>query len=283
MELLNLTTNLNEYKKILLEMLKFFNNFCIENNLRYFAVGGTLLGAVRHKGFIPWDDDIDVCMPRSDYQKFIFLMKNQNGKYILETPESEAIDFCYTHAKLYDSSTTVLEKIKANTKRGAFIDIFPLDGIGNNSLEINKNYFTIDVLNMFLASRLSIVRKERKTWKNLSIIFSSLLPNCLVNEKKIIRKLDRLCRKRNFEDNDFCGLLLTQYRKKYIMPKFWFNEYADYVFEDTVIRGVKDYERYLSHLYGDWRKLPPENQRNSGHDLIIIDLKKSYLESNNYD
>ena len=270
--------NLNGYKKILLDILKFFHNFCIKNNLRYFAVGGTFLGAVRHKGFIPWDDDIDVCMPRNDYQKFISLMKLENGKYILETPDSEAEDFCYTQAKLYDSSTTVLEKIKANTNRGVFIDVFPLDGIGNNKNEINRNYFAIDILNMFLASRLSVIRKERKLWKNLAIFVSNLLPSCFVNEKKIIKKLDRLCAKRNFEHYNYCGLLLTQYRKKYIMPKSWFDEYTDYTFEDTLIRGVKDYEKYLSHLYGDWRKLPPENQRNSGHDLIIVNLNKSYLE-----
>ena len=115
----------NKLKPMLVEMMGWFHNFCVNHNLRYYAAGGTMLGAIRHKGFIPWDDDIDIVMPRTDYEKLEQLMKNQVCKrYLLETPNTDAKDFFYTFSKLYDTETTLIENTKYKIKRGIYLDIF---------------------------------------------------------------------------------------------------------------------------------------------------------------
>ena len=123
---------MTELQNRLLIMLKWFHEFCVEHNLRYFALGGTLLGAIRHKGFIPWDDDIDVGMPRADYNKLMELSDQIQSPYVLETPQSPAKDFIYAYCKLFNTDTTLIEKRKKNMKRVIYIDIFPLDGLGND-------------------------------------------------------------------------------------------------------------------------------------------------------
>ena len=97
----------------LLDILKWFHLFCEENNLKYYAIGGTMLGVVRHKGFIPWDDDIDVGMPREDYNKFIELTKNkQFDKYVVESIYDNNKDFFYPMVKIYDTTTTLIENTR---------------------------------------------------------------------------------------------------------------------------------------------------------------------------
>ena len=123
---------MNEMQSKLLDMMKWFHGYCEENGLRYYALGGTALGAVRHGGFIPWDDDLDVGMPRADYDRMISLCKNGTGntRYRIEAPGQNR-DFIYPFCKAYDTETTLVENARIKAKRGVYIDIFPLDGIGN--------------------------------------------------------------------------------------------------------------------------------------------------------
>ena len=111
-------TSMNDMQKKLVDMLQWYHEFCKKHNLNYYAVGGTCLGAVRHQGFIPWDDDIDVGMPREDYNRFEALMKEEgnSGKYVLEMP-FENKDFVYAYGKLYDTTTTLIENTRYKTKR----------------------------------------------------------------------------------------------------------------------------------------------------------------------
>ena len=273
-----MTTDLQEH---LLEILKWYHNFCEKHKLKYYAIGGTFLGAVRHKGFIPWDDDIDVAMPRPDYERFILLMsQKEETRFRLETPESSNEDYLYTVSKLYDTSTTVVERVKTRCRRGVFLDIFPIDGIGKTPQEVSKNYKKIYYKNLFFASRTSIIRASRVWWKNLSIIFSHLIPSYIINDKKFLIALDKECSKISFSDSKFVGVLLTQYGTKYIMEKSIFEDIEQYSFEGQLINGVKDYEKFLTLIYGkDWRCLPPENKRLSGHDFDYVNLKQSYLSN----
>lgn len=136
-----MNNNLTELQKKLLDLLKWFHQVCVENNLTYYLEGGTMLGAVRHSGFIPWDDDLDVCMPREDYEKFNSLFGNKMFDFIyVENPNSENKDFIYGFTKIYDLNTTLVEGFKTPIKREVYIDIFPLDGCGNNLKESKKIY-----------------------------------------------------------------------------------------------------------------------------------------------
>ena len=121
----------NEMQTKLINMLKWYHEFCVTHKLRYYIVGGTMLGAVRHEGFIPWDDDIDVGMPREDYNRFLEICKGiQAHQYIVEAPTEENPEFKYLYAKIYDTTTTLVENVRNPINRGVFIDVFPLDGIG---------------------------------------------------------------------------------------------------------------------------------------------------------
>ena len=265
------------YKEKLLGLLVYFDEVCEKNHLRYYAIGGTFLGAIRHKGFIPWDNDIDVAMPRVDYDKVVEIISNRNDGFVIETPQSQAKDYLYSVAKLYDTTTTLIENLKVETVRGVYLDIFPIDGIGNSMEEVSKNYKRINFLNNIFAVRTCAIRPQRAWWKNLAIHLANVVPERVFSTKKLLVKLDNLCRKHDFEKSEYVGVLLTQYGTKYIMPRPLFDKRRRYQFENLTIYGVEDYEAYLSLLFGDWKKLPPKEQQVEGHDYKYIDLNKSYL------
>ena len=269
--------NLNPLQEKLLEILGWFHNFCVENGLRYYAIGGTMLGAMRHQGFIPWDDDVDVAMPRHDYEQLWQIFKDPLGKYMLETPYSEAKDYLYDITKLYDTSTTMTEVARIKIKRGVYLDIFPLDGIGDSYEESLRNYKPIDRLHMFLATRICKIRRERKFYKNMAIIISRMIPSFLVDEKKLLRKLDRMCAARDFDSCRYVTSCMSTYRKREIIEKRVFGNPTEYRFENITVLGPECWNEYLTNLFGDWRQLPPEDKRHSAHDLVDLKLDTSYL------
>ncbi len=268
-----------ELKEKLIEMFSWFHNFCAENNLRYYALGGTMLGAERHGGFIPWDDDIDIGMPRCDYEKLWALLKGKKiGKYIMETPDTEANDYFYPFSKIYDTSTTLIENTKSKIKRGIYLDIFPLDGIGNSLEESRENYRAVEKAFNLLLTRVTGIRKGRAFYKNLSVILLRLVPSFILNNKKLLKKVDNICKRYDFDSCSWCGNLVGAWHFKEIMPREFIGEPKLYRFENVEMYGVADADAYLTNLYGDWRKLPPEDKRVSHHDYICCDLHKSYLE-----
>lgn len=269
---------LSDLQQKLLEMLKWFHEFCIDNELNYYIVEGTVIGAIRHKGFIPWDDDIDIGMPRDDYNKLMSLMNKRNGQYILETPYSNNPDYIYPWCKLFDTSTTKIEKMRYKYKFGIYLDIFPIDGLGNTYRESLKNYRKIDFLNMLWATRVCAISKERSIYKNIAIILSRCVPKFIINEKKLIKMIDYECRKRNYNSCKYVSCTLSTYRAKEIMPKKIYGMPTEYSFEDTIVLGPEKYKNYLGKIYGEWWALPPLEKQKNSHDYIYLNLHKSYLE-----
>lgn len=268
---------LSPIQEKLLDMLQWFHNFCVLNNICYYAAGGTMIGAARHKGFIPWDDDIDVVVPRRDYNKLISIFQEQKDHYYLETVNNEKKDFLYSYAKLYDTNTTLIEHTKTDCKRGIYIDVFPLDGVGNTEKEAIKNFRKFDRINMFLMMRTCAIRKERSWYKNLSILLARMLPARLVDERKIVVKLDKIANYINRDDAIYVANLMGTYRSKEIILRELFGQPTLYQFENISIYGPEKYDEYLTCIYGDWKALPPENKRKTSHDFIKMDLNNSYM------
>jgi len=272
--------NLSELQNKMLDMMKWFHEFCKQNNITYYAVGGTMLGAARHKGFIPWDDDIDVGVPRDDYNKILELAKTVNSScngYIIESYLDGNKDFEYPYIKIYDISTTLVENKRKKPKRGIFIDVFPLDGIGETKEEAINNYGVIKTKLDLLAARNCAIRKGRSIFKNLSVIVMGLLPDCIMGSQKLIKEIENECTSRKFDECKFVGNLVGNWRYKEIMDRKYFGQAILYHFEDMQIYGVQDYDNYLTTLYKNWRELPPIEKQKSEHDFIELDLHKSYL------
>ncbi len=265
-----------ELKQKLTEMLAWFHNYCVEHNLRYYVLGGTMLGAVRHKGFIPWDDDIDVGMPRADYEKFAQLMESEKKeKYRLETPHSAAKDFTYTFSKIYDTTTTLIENTKVETKRGIYLDLFPLDGLADTLEESQKRFKKIDFRFNFLLARVTSFRKGRSLMKNIAVILFPIIP---FNNKKLQIEIDEMCKERDFDNCKYGGNLLGAWRFKEVMESSIMGTPTLYQFENIYVYGAEHYNEYLTHLYGDWNKLPPKEKQVTHHEYKECNLHKSYLE-----
>ncbi len=269
---------LNPLQEKLLDMLKWFHNYCVENDIKYYIIAGTMLGAARHNGFIPWDDDVDVAIPRKDYMKVIEDLKVQRDKYIVESPLSDAPDYKYSFAKLYDTTTTLTEHARKDCTRGVYLDIFPLDGTGNTYEESVKNFRKFALRNNFLMVRTCALRKDRSFFKNACIVIGRLIPGFLVNEKKLARKVDAISARTDFDSSEYVMVYPSTYCERDIIKKSAYGKPTLYKFEDAEVYGPENAEEYLTHVYHDWRKLPPEDKRHSAHDFEDIDLEHSYLK-----
>lgn len=264
---------------VLLGILQWFHEQCMKDGFRYYMVGGTMLGAVRHKGFIPWDDDIDVGMPRKDYLEFIRKYAHASCMpYQVECADNDNLDYRYRSAKIYDTSTTLIEHKRCRIKRGIYIDVFPLDGIGNTYETACKNfrpiYRSIHLHDMVTCA----FRKGRKWHKNLSIILGRIISPLFISERRINYRINELCSRRDFDDFKYAGNLVGNWGIKEIMKRSYFGSPRPYSFEGLTILGVEKPHEYLSSLYGDYMKLPPMEKRVSHHDYVYLDLNKSYIK-----
>ena len=259
----------------LTQMLGWFHNFCVEQEIRYYLLAGTMLGAARHQGFIPWDDDIDVGVPRSDYEKLMQLLREPVDGYVGECAKFHEGKVSCAYGKLYDTRTTLIENSRYKVKRGIYIDIFPLDGFGNTKEEGLEYFKRIKLMENLLAARVCAVRKGRKFVKNAAAVAGKLLP---INDQKLILKIDAACAKRDFDSCAYVGNMMSVYREKEMMPKSYYGKPTLYDFEGMQVYGVEDAEGYLTHLYRDWRKLPPEEKRVSTHEHIYLNLDESYVD-----
>lgn len=132
--------------------------------------------------------------------------------------------------------------------------------------------------NMFISSRVSVVRKERNALKNLAIRFSSLFPESIINTSEIIKKLDRQCANLPYNDSEYVGVLMGTDGINDYFPKAWLKQTDLYDFETIRVYGLKNYDEYLTYKYGDWRKLPPKEKQKSNHDFELLDLEHGYLD-----
>lgn len=273
-----MNNNRSEMQQMLLDMLRWFHQLCAENHIRYYALGGTMLGAVRHGGFIPWDDDVDVGLPRRDYERLAqAVARAGQDRYVLETPRSPAKDYNYCYCKLYDTHTTLVENTRYHTRRGIYLDIFPLDGMGDTEEESRTRFARIDRRFKLLLARTTGIRRGRSAGKNLAVMVSRLIPDVVAQDKRRLEKLDALCAQKDFDECRYGGNPFGAWRYKEIMPRAIMGEPRLYPFEDMQICGAADADAYLTQLYGDWRKLPPEEKRVSHHDFLEFDLEHSYL------
>lgn len=251
-----------ELKEIQLYILDKINEFCKNNNIKYYLGYGTLLGAIRHKGYIPWDDDIDICLKRKDYD---FLIRNFSDDRVKIIYSEKCEDFYLTFAKAVDTLTVLKEDVDTNYNIGVFVDIFPLDEIPNSKLK--KVYLKSEIyLKMLTLKNLS--RKKRTTIKNIILNVGKFLLYP-VTKKYLINKIDRNAKKYiNSNSEIISNLAYPIYHKKDIWRKEDFDEVITVTFEDREYLAPKGYDNILKSLYGKYMELPPVEKRVTHHDFI---------------
>lgn len=257
---------LEELKSIEKNILCVFDLFCKENGIRYSLSGGTLIGAIRHKGFIPWDDDVDIMMNRDEYNRFIELYQkqNRNSRYKLITYETK--NYNYMFAKLVDTSTVLIEDYnKPVEDMGVYIDLFPIDSLGNTYEEARKR-LRANKFKLYLT----VASNWRKFYINKSRSFLRQIPRAIfyilsrgICANKIFKNIEK-----RFEFNNedkFFGCVCGVYEDKEIMDSSIFKEYIYVEFEGKPFMVTKNYDEYLTGIYGDYMQLPPVEKQVTHH------------------
>lgn len=271
---------MNRMQEKLLDILAWFHELCEKNNLRYYIIGGTLLGAVRHGGFIPWDDDIDVGMPRSDYDRLkeLFDLKKQ-GKYVIEFPSESNREYPYLFAKVFDTTTTLIEKTRYKVKRGVYLDIFPLDGMGDTLDEAKKQYQPLKYALYLDAAITCDFLERRELKKNIAVFIGRVVSPAFIKRDRLRARIDKLCRRYDYDKSKVVGSLMGGSYEKSLLPKECYGTPTPIKFESIIVNGPQNPELYLSTMYGDFMKLPPEEKRISMHDSVLLDFDKGYMDT----
>lgn len=264
---MRLVTSTEEIQEILLPILIYIDKLCKEHNLRYSLAGGTLLGAVRHKGFIPWDDDIDIMMPRPDYDRLIMIVQQgfSSDYGILSTYD---LDNFYVGkvSKLYSKHTLLKEFTdELNLEYGAFVDIIPIEGVPNDyetRLKMSRQiHYYSRALHLYVASLYSknIVRKR------CSCLFKNLAQYALKKSNEIFYKYP-------FEKSEYVTSVIDQNFEKVLMRREYFDDLCDVDFMGHKVKIFTNYERYLKTMYGNYMEFPPPSKRYSQHSFELYQI-----------
>lgn len=268
---------LKDFQNKLLEILKYFIHVCEENNLRYWCGGGTMLGAVRHKGFIPWDDDIDVFMPRRDYNKLYEIWESvaDTHRYVL-CKTDKYNNYHHTAMNLVDINTTYISKNTVNEDiiHGIYIDVIPFEGCPNGLFDR-----IFQIINSILFSVYNVQRLPDNQGRLLKIPTSVLLN--IVNDKELRYKIWSTCEtnmtKYDFDKSRYVKETVTSFKglfRKYLRTDF---DTIDMVFEDIVVKIPRGFDNYMKRIYGDYMNaIAPELRTVRYNTIEFIDLNNSY-------
>lgn len=267
--------DLDNVKKYLLETMVYFHEFCEEYNLQYFLVGGTLLGAVRHQGFIPWDDDIDIVMPRPDYDRLKQLQSQISAPYEF-LDSSKDPNYIYPFIKITNSELIVQENFYKPFTSGVWIDVFPLDYTFSKKLLQKQHFFAVDIFRKALIIKHGAFKLNKHS--NLTNILlkkihpiAALIPSGFFDF--LFYQLEAIPYKHLGQNHNLANLYGT-WKELEVAPKSLFNEKKLYKFESYQFWGVKDAHFWLSKVYGDYMELPPEHKRTTHIGHIVNSNKQ---------
>lgn len=249
---------LEEVKKLQMEILSEVDKFCKENKLCYSLSFGTLIGAIRHKGYIPWDDDIDIMMPRPDYDKFI---NNFDGYH----PDLKLLnsynDDCYykSFSKVYNNRTKF---VAYNYRGGVFIDIFPIDGLPSK-----------ESIDQFIKEKREVeigLWRSSKIYKCADNKTKAFLTYCIKkiifpSRKTAIKRLNNFAQKWSFTKY---SLATSSWHGRNYLPKKDFYDTIPMDFENYRFMCIKEYDKFLKLIYGDYMTLPPEDEQHPHHKIV---------------
>lgn len=271
----------NNIQQKILEIFTEIDKICVRHNLRYYAIGGTCLGAVRHHGFIPWDDDMDIAMPEKDFEAFMNIAPKELPDNLKLISSDVLCERALFFAKVHDVETTFIECYRngiATNYSGIYVDIMPLGGAPRNKLQRRMFCNLIDILLRFNEKKYGPFNVKRTV--DGKLLWIGMKPvNIFLSHNFYINLWKKLTSKYKFDDSQYIAFVWS-FRIKSpdrVFKKEWFDDYVMLPFENINMRCPCNWDAYLTRHFGDYMKMPPvEEQEFHCSDGGIIDINQSY-------
>ena len=267
-------SDIQKVKELELKILDEIISFCNERGYICYIAYGTLLGAVRHKGFIPWDDDIDVIMPRNDYEKFCAEWDNSGRYKVLECKRDSS--YIYPFAKVFDSTTIIEEHdVLVGCNLGIYVDVFPQDNVPyktKNECYLIKKCETLEKCRMYSMFRVDKILSKDKKKNIMRRIIWKILKG--IGPARISRYQDKVAQKYKDDDTDYIGCLCTRYSEREILPVSIYKDETTVMFEGKKYKTPANYDYILKLLYGDYMEFPPVEERVLKHNFKVWEVEE---------
>ena len=266
-------TDIREIQQMELGIMEYIHEVCQKIGVKYFLAYGSLIGAVRHKGFIPWDDDMDICMLREDYEKLQdYLIANPDERYEVMSYKNN-LNYVYPFMKVQDNQTYLLEEdVRIDSNMGIYVDIFPVDGYEDDSVFKDKMTRLIKKRQLSCYTFKGIT--NTKSILNSLIRYISVIIFYFTNTNKYIRGIDELAQSRKVDDYELVDYLIYKDMNKPVWKREWLKQTITGVFEGKEFMIPKNYHEILTSDYGDYTQLPPVELRFSHHDFQLWKIIK---------
>ena len=270
-----------KWNALIVDVFKKFITICDENHLTYYCCGGTAIGTIRHHGMIPWDDDIDVFMPRPDYDRFISICHKMDlGKYELCTPYDKENYFMY-FSKLCNACTTIMERIDTPCIYGLYVDIFPLDGTADEhdeAIALKRKFSKIQNMMEAISTRNTFreyvfLLAHKHEWgrfvrKTIGFLFRNSY------RRQLLKQMDSIAYKYDYDKAKNVVVYSGVYGDIEVYPKEWVSGPVQFPFEDVTVNLSGGYDKYLRHFFGDYMQLPPVEKRVFRHEKVYFDVNR---------
>lgn len=255
---------IDELRELQMQILDYVDGFCRKYDIKYTISGGTLLGAVRHGGFIPWDDDMDIQMLRDEYDKFTKIWNGHKAEHPFELISIESGNSIgYVIGKVHNPKTVTY--VRGMERTGVFIDVFPVDIVVDDKDFIRRRR---RIRSLKRKENAAFVLSSKKT---SHVNFAHTLKYWLLTLGKprvfFASKINTIAKEKNSSDGKMVFEMVAGVKCKHPMPKVVFDEFSDIKFEDRKYMAVKDFDTYLTATFGDYMTLPPVEKRVCEHDF----------------
>ena len=262
-----------ELKQLELGVLCYIRDKCIENGLKYYLMYGTLIGAIRHKGFIPWDDDVDIAMFRADFMKLMAAVQADTGSHYEVLSMYNVPDYPFSLAKVVDTRTRLVQHgvIGTHEKLGAYVDIFLIDAVPDDDRAYDQLVRRVRTCSRrcYLSQRKLVLRKGQLV-KDLCLALVSLPYKLFCPASKAIRKLDRVSASYESNPTKRAGIFMDTFnQKESTLTREQWADTVEMEFEGEEFTAPACYDELLRRTYGDYMQLPPKEQQVTHHDFDI--------------
>ncbi len=259
--------NIDELKLIQLDILKSVHDFCVNNNLKYSLAYGTLIGAIRHKGYIPWDDDVDIMMPRDDYERFLDSFDGAYNHLIVQAP-GKTNNYYAPYANVINTKTVLIEsRLTSEKQLGVKIDVFPIDSVPEKKTERERLFGRVRVYKRLISMKNAC----NSDYNSIGGKVAGFLVRTFCHFISLGKMLDRMAINCNVKylDSKIVNNIVWCYKdEKACFLRKDMDDYIDVDFEGHKFKSIVGYDEFLCVHYGDYMQLPPEDQRNPHHGFI---------------